>query len=56
MDAKKGKGIKLLTLIELLIRFPVPLAQIKTKQKTKSDKYYIFCVNIIKPPKYFTTI
>ena len=46
---------------KLLTRLLVLLAQTKAenssyKLKTKSDKYYIFCITIIKSSKYFTTI
>ena len=58
---KTGTGAKILTPNKLLIDVPVLLAQIKAgknscKLKMKSDKYYIFCISIIKLPKMVTTI
>ena len=49
----------MLTPDNLLTRLPILLAQTKAgnnsyKLKMKSDKYYIFRISIIKPPKRFT--
>ena len=46
---KEGKGLKILTPNKLLTRLPKFLAN-------KSDKYYIFCISIIKSPKNITKI
>ena len=53
--------LKILTPKKLLTRLPLLLAQIKAgnnsyKLKTKSNKYYIFCMSIIKSLKHFITI
>ena len=53
-EVKEGKGWKTLTPNKLLIRLPVFLAQIKAGNN--SDKYYIFCISIIKSPKNFIII
>ena len=58
---KERIQLHFLTPNKLLIRLPMLLAQIKTrnnsyKLKTKSKNYYIFCISIIKSLKKFTTI
>ena len=60
-EVKEGKGLKIFTRNKLLSRLQILLAQIKVgnnsnKSKMKSKKYYIFCINIIKSVKKFTTI
>ena len=57
-EVKKAKGLKILTPNKLLTRLPIILAQIKignnsNNLKTKSDKFYVFCINTIKAPKNF---
>ena len=57
---KTRTKIKILTPDKLLTRIPILLAQGKVennsyKQK-KTGKYCIFCINMIKSPKHFTTI
>ena len=58
---QERKELKILTPKKLLTRLPLLLAQIKAgnnscKLKTKSNKYYIFCMSIIKSLKHFITI
>ena len=60
-DWKTGTGVKILTQNKLLTRLPVLLTQtkidlIRTDYKRKSDKHHIFCINIIKSLKHFTTV
>ena len=45
---------------QIINRLPISLTQKNVennsnKLKKKSDKYYIFCMSIIKPPKNFAT-
>ena len=54
-------GLKILTPNKLLTKRPILLAQMKAGNnsnvlKTKSDKYYVFCINTIKSLKKFTAI
>ena len=59
---KTGTGIKILTPNKLLTRLPLLLAQTKTwnnsylKVETKSGKYCIFCMYIIRSPKNSTKV
>ena len=58
---KERKRLKILTPNKLLTGLLAFLAQIKAgnnsyKLKTQSDKFYTFCISIIKSPKIFTTI
>ena len=59
-EVKERKGSKILASNKPSIRLSVLLAQIKPgknsyKLKLKSDKYCIFCISTIKPPKMFPT-
>ena len=61
-ELKQGAELKTLTPKKLLTRLPIFLVQIKAgnnsyKLKTeirKLDKYFIFCINIIKSLKKFS--
>ena len=60
-EVKKGKGLNIFIRNKLSSRLQILLAQIKAgnnsnKSKMKSKKYYMFCINIIKSVKKFTTI
>ena len=60
-EVKGRKRLKILTSHKSLTRLPLLFAPIKAgnnsnKLKMKSDKYYIFCVSIIKPLKKFKRI
>ena len=57
----KRKILKILTPTKPLIRRPVLLVQITmemihTNNKSKLDKYYIFCITTVKSPNNFITI
>ena len=59
-EGKEEKGLKILTSNRLLTKFPVLIGQIKPgnnsdKVNTKSDKYWIFCINTMKSLKELTT-
>lgn len=56
---KKKKKIKTLTTNNILTRLPVLFRQItagdsSSKLKTKSDKYYLFCINTKTSEENFT--